>query len=184
MAAQRKKVDPINLLPSLQIASSDVKNRVLLWLVSTFRKIVIFTEVIVVICLGIRFYLDARSNELNSKISSGSDILTSFAPFEKDFRNTQNKLTAFAFVDGQSDFVSEVSKISSSLTPDMLLTSINYSQTGFVLNGETLSENSILQFMSNLKSSGAFVDISLTNLQKLQTDGSITFGLALTLQKG
>ena len=96
MAAQKtKKSQPINLLPKEEFAASTF-GRIIKWLLSTFRVIVIVVEVVVMSAFLSRFWLDARSTDLNDQIKQRQSIIASFSSFEQSFRATQAKLAVFA----------------------------------------------------------------------------------------
>ena len=65
--AARKKSSRINLLPQEEFAASTL-GRILAWILSTFRILVIMTELIVILAFLSRFWLDARTTDLNEEI--------------------------------------------------------------------------------------------------------------------
>ena len=72
--AARKKNKEINLLPQEQFAASTT-GRVLAWVLSTFRMIVILTEMIVIIAFLSRFWLDIKSNDLTDEVDNQKKIV-------------------------------------------------------------------------------------------------------------
>ena len=97
MTTAQKQSVGINLLPQEEFAASTL-GRILAWLLSTFRIIVIFTEVIVMGVFLSRFWLDAKANDLNESLRKNQSILATTTDFENDFRDIQTKLDTFSKV--------------------------------------------------------------------------------------
>ena len=89
MAARKKR--QINLLPQEEFAASTL-GRVLNWLLTTFRYIVIVTEIVVMTAFLSRFWLDAKSTDLNELIKQKQAVIAASADFEKEFRLTKDNL--------------------------------------------------------------------------------------------
>ncbi len=81
--AARKKKRRINLLPQEEFAAS-ILGRVLAWLLSSFRAIVSLTEMTVMIAFLSRFWLDAKSADLNELIRQKQPVIASTSDFEKE----------------------------------------------------------------------------------------------------
>src|SRR5258708_25047874 len=92
--AKKKKIPEINLLPQEEFQASTI-GRVLQWLLSTFRYIVITTEMIVMVAFLSRFWLDARSSDLTDAINQKKAVVASYSTFENQFRAAQQKITIF-----------------------------------------------------------------------------------------
>ena len=88
MRTAQKRTVGINLLPKEEFAAS-TWGRILTWLLSTFRIIVIFTEVIVMAVFLSRFWLDAKANDLNELLRKNQAILKTTTEFENEFRDIQ-----------------------------------------------------------------------------------------------
>ena len=83
MSAHKKQ--QVNLLPEKGFTSTTT-GRVLTWILSTFRIIVIVTEIIVMIAFLSRFWLDAQNTDLSEERihsecsrfvgNNGHDLLT------------------------------------------------------------------------------------------------------------
>jgi len=93
MSAHKKQ--QVNLLPEKGFTSTTT-GRVLTWILSTFRIIVIVTEIIVMIAFLSRFWLDAQNTDLSEEIEQKKAILVASADFEKEFRQTQERLQIYS----------------------------------------------------------------------------------------
>ena len=177
-----KKEKLINLLPKEEFAESTL-GRALTWALSTFRIIVIVTELIVVCAFLSRFWLDAKITDLNDQIKQKSSIISSFSPLEKKFRQVQIKLSVFSTLTSNGQLVSKTIKtVYSYLPPDVFLNSFSYKDRGSNINATTLSEQSISQLIANLDSLGLFSKISLDQVNSQKNKASLNFNLTVTLK--
>ncbi len=162
--AARKKQSQINLLPQEEFAAS-TGGRILQWLLTSFRIIVIFTELIVMGAFISRFFLDARSNDLTDMIEGKKAVIKSFYAFERQFKSTQQRIAIFStLTDSSKNIAPVVTNIQSSLPDDITLTSIDYHQNIYTLKGNSFTEKSIAQLIANLRALNFFTKISLVDL--------------------
>ncbi len=183
--AARKNQQLINLLPQEEFAASTV-GRILVWAMSTFRYIVIGTEMVVMIAFLSRFWLDARNVDLNDLIKQKVSILSAYADFEKDFRDTQKRLKIFSALSGGEKTPSfYLNTITSYLPNDIRLMSFTGNPSSYQIRAASYSEGSIAQYILNLEKSGNFDKVAISNLDSSQQDsGLITFNLKLTPKGG
>ena len=180
MTTAQKQSTGINLLPQEEFASSTF-GRILAWLLSTFRIIVIFTEVIVMGVFISRFWLDAKANDLNEIIRAKRSILGTTTNFENEFRDIQTKLDTFSKVDNlKTDSSQIVKQVSNNLPLDVYLDSIQITDNSIQIKGNSVSESAISQFLTNLKSEKDFTEIALTGTNTNQQNNSlIEFGVKI-----
>lgn len=162
----KKKKEVINLLPQEEFAASTV-GRILTWLLSTFRMIVIATEMVVMAAFLSRFWLDARNTDLNDEIKQKQAIISSYRDIETNFRATQSKLSIMANLTSQTADSPIFSSISQSLPANALLTTVSIIGSDIKISGLGADERSISQFLVNL---GAQKDISSVSLTQLSSD--------------
>lgn len=161
MSARRKR-GQINLLPQEEFKAT-TPGRILTWLMSTFRYIVIVTEMIVMGAFMSRFWLDAQSNDLNDTLAQKTAIIQSTSDFENDFKTTQSQLKVISELRG-TPANSVLSKIASHLPKDVVLTSYSLTGNNVKAQGVSSSERSIAQFIANLESNEDLSDVSLTQV--------------------
>ena len=160
--------------------------RVLLWALSSFRIIVIVTEMVVMLAFLSRFWLDARNVDLNDLIKQKQAVLAATADFEKDFRDTQKRLTIFSSLSTQEKLVSTyLATVTSFLPPDTTLDSFSYSAGALQVKGSSVSETSVAQLVVNLEDSGSFETVDIANVDSSRQEGSLlTFTLRMVPKKG
>jgi Tfp pilus assembly protein PilN len=163
MAAQKKQ-DQINLLPDAGFETT-TSGRVLSWILSTFRIIVIVTEIIVMIAFLSRFWLDAQNTDLNDDIKHKTAVLAASKDFEKEFKNIQDRLYIFSdLTKNQGIYADILGTVVSYLPQDLFLTTLIFKEGSLQIEGSTANEKSIQQLMVNLSSTEKFSELNLTEL--------------------
>jgi Tfp pilus assembly protein PilN len=179
-----KKEPKINLLPQEEFEGSIV-GRILKWALSTFRIIVIITEMVVMAAFLSRFWLDARNSDLNEKIKEKQAILTASSDFEKDFRKVQKRLTIASALFSISKPASSLSIIASYLPADVFISSLSFAEDSVQIKGVALNEKSVAQFIANLESDKKIKEVALSQIDSSkEEDSSLVFTLKVILMKG
>ena len=171
MSAQKE--EQINLLPQKGFQTTTT-GRVLAWILSTFRVIVIVTEIIVMIAFLSRFWLDAQNSDLDDDLERKQSLLTASLSFENEFRDTQKRLKIFSqLVSKQENLASTLEKITRYLPQDLFLKTVNFSDNSFQIDGISLNETNIQQYIVNLQSTGSFSDIGIREIKSDPKDPNI-----------
>lgn len=172
MAAQKKSAQ-INLLPQEQFVTT-TSGRVLSWALSTFRIIVIVTELVVILAFLSRFFLDAQNADLSEAIEQKTAVIASSSEFEKTFRQTQKRLMIFSSLTSQELVTRDVlGKIAISIPPDVFLESINIGVINLTITGLSPNERSIQEFVVNLEGNLSIESINLSSIETSFEDPSL-----------
>jgi len=91
MPIHNTKSKQINLIPQDEFESSNF-GRILKWALSTFRIVVIVTELIVMSAFLSRFWLDAKNSDLNEEINVNKSQIIAYKDIETEFRSLQKNL--------------------------------------------------------------------------------------------
>lgn len=185
MAARKKKEINVNLLPQEEFAASTA-GRILRWLLSTFRYIVITTEMIVIGAFISRFYFDSRVADLNEEIQQQEDFIRAYLDFEREFKLTKAKLDIFGALSTDANNVTPfVQNITSRLPTDVQLAKLEIlSNQQIQIQGASLTESSIGQFVSNILDSNSFEDVSITDIESKANSAFINFTLRVRTTGG
>jgi Tfp pilus assembly protein PilN len=168
-----KKESQINLLPEKGFEQT-VTGRVLSWVLSSFRIIVIITEIIVMTAFLSRFWLDAQNTDLTEELEQKQAVLAASNEFDKEFKDTQKRLAAYSELTEKQQFVTNsLGALGSYLPDDIFLTIISYSENTQLIEGLSPSERSIQQFIVNLESTGIFEGVTLTELKSDQNNSAL-----------
>src|SRR3972149_8966441 len=158
-----KKESRINLLPQKEFERS-ILGRTLKWALSSFRIIVIATEMVVMGAFLSRFWLDARNSDLNDSIVQKRAVIESFGEVEKSFRNFQTQIDVFAKVTALTPASDYINLVTSLAPPDVTLSSISNSENSIQIVGSSVSEQNVSQFIKNISAETRFKNVSLSKI--------------------
>ena len=178
MPAKKTKQKSLNLLPQNKFEAS-LWGRILKWTLSTFRVIVIFVELVVIIGFLTRFWLDIEHSDLNDEIEQKQAVIVSYSKLEKDFKSTQDKLFLWEQENSpENHFSTLLNKIVANLPPLVQLTSLS-NQDGIINIGiSTTTEQPVAQFIANLKQYPEFATLAIS--QAKNDKGSAYIDVILT----
>ena len=128
------KNKPINLLPQEEFNASTT-GRVLKWATSTFRVLVIATEVVVMGAFLSRFWLDAQNSNLNNTIKVKSAQISAQSETENTFRSIQTKLNVINQIKENQKTSEYLNKITESVPPDVTLSRVTLSDASIQIQG-------------------------------------------------
>ena len=169
----------INLLPERGFETTTT-GRVLAWILSTFRVIVIVTEIIVMFAFLSRFWLDAQNTDLTEELEQKQAALMASTNLEKNFKATQVRLEIFKEMLVKEGKSTDLVKTATDYLPDDLyLSAVVVELPKVILEGNTPNEQSIQQFTVNLNSSRLFKELGITKIKTNSTDpGLLDFQIA------
>jgi len=180
MTAQKEE---INLLPQKGFESSTA-GRVLAWILSSFRIIVIVTEIIVMVAFLSRFWLDAQNSDLSDEINQKQAVLVASLDFEKDFRDIQQRLSTYSKITSQPKFSDIFKSIVASIPEDIILDSINESGDAVIIKGTSPNEVAIQQFIVNMSPYKEIAEVILSQIKSSEdSTESLKFEINVTLSK-
>lgn len=162
-------------------ASSSTGAKILRWILSTFRMIVITVELVVIIGFLSRFWLDVRNSDLDDEIKQKEALILSYAQVEKDFRLAQKRLDIFK-AHTVSDTTSSpyLESASSALPQDVQLTSFTKEGAAITIRGASLSEQSISQYLVNLRAKADFRSAVLSQVESFAESPLINFTITVS----
>lgn len=163
----------INLLPQEEFEAS-ITGRVLRWTMTTFRYIVIVTEIIVMGAFLSRFWLDAQNADLNDTLDIKTAQIKAQADFEKQFRDLQARLAISSDMEKDGRPTDIIGIIVSKMPGEITLNAISYQDGKASINGTASTELSIAQFIANLKADKTFKSVSLGQVTSSQSNQADT----------
>jgi len=174
-----RKKHQINLLPREAFAASTA-GRALAWLLSTFRIIVIVTEIIVLLAFLSRFFLDAQNTDLNELIAQKQAVVAAASNFERDFKDAQNRLAIFSeFTSEEALVTATIDTITANLPPEIFLSSLTITEENIRLEGASPTERGVQQFVVNLQASGHFEEVTVSQVESSPNQSLIIFTISL-----
>lgn len=174
------KKKAINLLP-LEEFNASTTGRVLKWATSTFRIIVIITEMVVMAAFLSRFWLDARNSALNNSIRAKSAQISAQTDLEKQFTSVQSKLDIFKNIRQSNNASSLIENIVGRVPENITLTRILLDEKGTVdVQGMSLSDREIAQFIESLNTHPFKNAVLRTASSSEDSPGGTTFVVSIT----
>lgn len=176
-----KKQKQINLIPQDQFESTSF-GRILKWILSSFRIIVIVTELVVMSAFLSRFWLDAKNSDLNDEIDVGKSQVLAYQDIEKEFRSIQKRLNTAKLLYNEPDVTAYFNEISKSMPEGVLLRSVSNNENIISIKASSLTEEKIAEFLINLEDNKSFKDLNVTQVtsnvdNKAETNFTITGNL-------
>lgn len=177
------KSKQINLIPQDEFQSSNF-GRILRWALSTFRVMVIVTELVVMSAFLSRFWLDAKNSDLNDEINVSKSQIIAFKNIEAEFRSLQKRISIAKTIYSLPHTSSIISNIFKFIPEDIVLTSVSSSENQLLIKGSSLLEKSIAQFLVNLEQDKDLIDINLSQVSSnLENSSTISFVISAKLIK-
>lgn len=164
-ALTQKKKSPINLLPHNE-EEKTFTARIINWLLTTFRFLVITVELVVIIGFLSRFFLDSKNSDLSDEINQKKALIASYLPFEKEFKTVQERIAATKETyNNPIPFTQIIGVVTKNITADLTLVSISKSASGVEISVDGESEQSISTFVSKLKADNVFKNVEVTAIE-------------------
>lgn len=158
-----KKPKEINLIPQNEFDTSPL-GRILRWALSTFRVMVIVTELIVMSAFMSRFWLDAKNSDLADEINSGKAQVLAYSDVETDFRAYQTRINIAKTLFSQDEVDQIVTSIARLMPPDVSFNSISITGKLLEIRATAFTERSIAQFLVNLETFEKIGNITLSQI--------------------
>lgn len=161
--------EDISLLPREGLEGTPL-GRLINWILSVGRYIVIFTELIVIGAFLSRFWLDRKNSDLSEEIRQQKAILEATRDFEREFRLFQARLDAAAkALKDKSSPLLPLEIISQSLPQDMILLKYNFAgedKNEVNIVALTLSERGLAEFVEALLQQETVDKVGIGTIEK------------------
>lgn len=154
--------------------------KILKWILTIGRYIVIFTELIVISAFLMRFKLDRDINDLHEKIKQKVAIISAASEFEKSFRSLQSKLKKIEETEAtvlMSEGNSLIANLAAIVPINVSISQLRLNEKKISLTAIALSESGMASFMNNLKKNGGYKNLEFSKLSVKRDSGAgeITF---------
>lgn len=175
----------ISLLPD-EVNSNTTGARVIRWITSIGRFVIVFTELIVIGAFLSRFYLDRKNSDLSDVIRQQTAIIESTQNFENDFNLLQKKINLIKQIyASQPEYQSKIDTLVASTPPDitfesLVLKSDDNQQISADLSLTAFQESSIIDFMTNLIVNPKIKSVDVQVIEKKPKDTKYTVSLSIS----
>lgn len=179
----------ISFLPEEEDINS-LPSRVLRWLTTVGRFVIVFTELIVICAFLSRFWLDRTNSDLSEVIRQQKAILDSTADFEKEYSQLQKRLSYIkSFYSSQPEYQSKVETLVESTPEDIFFNNLNISRDpdkgviSSTINLIAYQESSIVDFITNLLVNPRIASVNISSIEKKPRDSKYNISLSLIFAK-
>lgn len=139
--------------------------KLLKWLLTTGRYIVIFTELIVILLLLSRFKFDHDLENIHKQINDKQAKIQAQVEFEEKFRFLQTQLSTIEGLQKKQLKTNQVLTELASLIPvDVYLSNFDIKEKKVNLKATALSEAGLATFLKNLQRSNSFDNLVLSQV--------------------
>jgi len=164
----------INLLQQ-DVAVNSPWNRIMNWITSYGRYIMITTELIVLIAFASRFGLDRKLTDLKENITEKQEILEVNADLEKEIREAQEKInTIKRLITQQSVPVDTLLLIQMLLPTGSYFESVTIDTDKVTANITTNSSESFSKLLSNFSVTKKLIGVEIGKVVKKPTGIQLT----------
>ncbi len=175
----------LSLLPDSQNPNS-LSARVLKWLTTVGRWVIVLTELVVIVAFVSRFWLDRKNSDLSEVIRQRQAILASTHGFEEEFKSFQQRLVYVRnFYENQPDYDDRVDILVKSTPNDLTYKSISIKQdkknSDITISAllTAFNEKSIVEFIKNLKLNSKIDSVSINNIEKKSNENNYSVSVSV-----
>lgn len=172
---------------SINLFETDRTERALLgrlvpWITTYGRYVMVTTELVVLIAFISRFSLDRKLTDLKEEISQKQEILEVNQPLEKEIRDAQKRIkTVKERIALQETLPGALDAMHTLLPRGIYFESLSLSENKLSAQVVALTLNSFSQFLSRLSVTKQFTGIEISNINKRPLTG-IQFALTAQFQ--
>lgn len=177
-SAQGLKFKPvdINLLPGANEFEKTNLGKILKWMLSAGRIIVVFTELIVILAFLARFKIDRDLTDIHESIKQKKAVVESAYSLEEKFKKMQTRINKIPLLEAeQAPFDLLIDEIAKNIPLDVFINKVNFNKTTINLSGVALSDTGLATLIYQMRTSPKFSDISLEGVVKNKGNPEIQF---------
>lgn len=175
-----------NKLGSINLVKNDKGDsieRVINWLLSVGRVLVIITELVALGAFLWRFGLDQQLIDLHSKIKQKQAIVSAFKKNEDEYRNLQDRLSiAAAFANSSGKRFNTYKEILTLAPSGIAFTKLSQSSKTLSMEINVNSVSSLSTFVNALKSHQNIEGVSIDKIETKTSRAVIVVGISATLK--
>jgi len=160
-----------------------LKGRVVNWLVTWGRAILVLVELVVISAFFSRFWLDRKNSDLSDDVRQKRVILENTLEFEEQFRDLKKRMEEVEKILAQErELRFPLLLISRSLPAGVWLKSISFQENDFPqahLVIQVVSEQGLSDFISLLLSQPEVKGVTVGSIRKEKTFSEVEIGLTV-----
>lgn len=175
----------ISLLPQSSQPDSLIA-KLVDWLTTVGRVVIIVTELIVVTAFFSRFWLDRQNSDLSEKIRQQQAILTSTVEFEKEFNIFQQRLILIKTLSQHRNITNALDSLLQSTPPTIYYQTLSIDpqsdQLSTRLSATAFSSQSVIDFITNLILNNNIQNVFVTGIEKAPKTSFFTINISINFK--
>ena len=178
----------ISLLPDEENPSSP-SARLLRWVTTVGRFVIVFTELIVISAFLSRFWLDRKNSDYGDVLRQQKAILESTQPFEKEYFLLQQRLKVIKdFYSKTPEYSNKITSLVESTPQDIVFNSLSVENDttlkSIVANIDLISfnEEAIIDFITNLTVNENIQTVDVKSIEKRTKENQYSVRLFLVFK--
>lgn len=172
-------VSSINLLPKDSFEFSTT-GKILKWVTTAGRVLVVLTEFVVLLAFASRFYFDRKLDDLGQVLVEKEAQISAYSAVEMEMRRILAKQQVVeTFQKSGLDFANKIDNLTKILPTGTVLDSFLLNENGLTIAGKAQSEFGFAQFVSGIKK---MPNVSMVNMKDTsfdQTTGGVKFNIQI-----
>lgn len=179
----------ISLLPNEADNNSFIA-RLLRWVTTVGRVVIIITEFIVIGAFLSRFWLDRKNADLSEILRQQKAILNSTKDFETDYNSLQQRLAYIKnFYQSEPKYTTILNSFIQSLPNGIYLQNLTFNRdkkTSLIIIASQLysyQEDPIIDFITNIKLNPDVTNIEVQKIEKKTKDSKYYLTVSVTFKK-
>lgn len=181
--ATAHSVSSINLLPKGSFEFSTA-GKVLKWITTVGRVLVVLTEFVVLLAFISRFYFDRKLADLGDVLVQKEAQIAAYDEVETEMRKVLTKQGAVeTFEGGGIGFSGVIESLSAVLPEGTVLDSVSLKDDDLTVSGKSPSEYGYAQFVNGLKKMPAVNKVTLKDTSFDQVSGGVKFSIQVNMKQ-
>lgn len=153
--------------PEINLLSGDegVGGKFLKWALTWGKRIVILTELVVILAFLSRFYFDTKAADLSEKITQKKAIVLASADFEKKFRTAEAKINKVKVIENKISPMTVYDAAKILIPPEVIIEQITIANLTISFTGKG-ADPALAKLVAGFTGSKNFKDISVDRVSK------------------
>lgn len=184
MKGESNKIPEVNLIPGDELENRP-GGRFLKWALTWGKRIIVITELIVILAFLSRFWLDTEVANNSEKIDQKKAIVQSQFDFEAKFRRLTDRISKAKTIEALASPLTTYDQVVSLIPVSVRVGQFALTNASVSLSANS-DEDSLGQTIEAFKSSPNFVDVNIERVAQASNKPTVDFSLSanyLTIEK-
>jgi hypothetical protein len=173
-------VSSINLLPRDSFEFSTT-GKLLKWVTTAGRVLVVLTEFIVLLAFASRFYFDKKLDDLGEVLVQKEEQIAAYVDVETEMRKLLAKQKPIeAFETGSINFAEKIDNLTRILPTGTIIDTVIIGNQSLTVSGKSPSEYAFAQLISGVKKMPEVTSVNMSDTSYDQKTGGMKFNIQVS----